>query len=214
MLVNITKKCSICKEFIFLEKDDVVYNKSYMHFNCLVQKEFNKKTNKLSLDQIQDNIRKIQKENNFHVQKIILSERFYRWLQQSYGIVSIPTYFFVKINSVLTGEYKNLTIPIPLEDLFDMWKRKKQELDKIAMNNKNKGKSMDSIARLQYDLAILVNKYDSYLKWKQNHKIIEQNEKETIELNKNKIDYFKVNKVENKITNNEELDITSLLDEI
>jgi hypothetical protein len=214
MLIDINKKCSICKEFVSLNKDNVVWDKTYMHFDCLVEKTFNKKTNKLTLEEIKENVKKIQKDNENHIQTTLLREQFYRWLQQSYGVVSIPTYFFVKIDSVLTGEYKGLTISIPLDDLFDMWKRKKQELDKIALNNKNKGKDMDNVARLQYDLAILVGKYDSYLKWKQNNKLIEQEKKEVDINNKNKIDYSKVNKNENNVIKNDELNIMDFIDDI
>lgn len=211
MLVDVNKKCSICKEFVSLVKDNVVWDKSYMHFDCLVKKTFKKKFNKLTLEEIQENIKKIQKENENHIQATLLKEQFYRWLQQSYGVVSIPTYFFIKIDSVLTGEYKGLTVGIPLKDLFDMWKRKKQELDKIAMSNQSKGKAMDSVGRLQYDLAILINKYDSYLKWKNKQKILaEEIKKEAEEM---KIDFNKVNKV---VTNQQEKtkDISDILDEV
>jgi len=214
MLIDINKKCSICKEFVSLEKDNVVWNKSYMHFDCLAQKEYGKKSNKLSLEQIIENIKIIQKENESHVQQTLLRERFYRWLQQSYSIVVIPKYFFVKIDSVITGEYKGLTIPIPLEDIFDMWKRKKNDLDRIALNNTKKGNNIDSIGRLSYDLAIIINKYDSYLKWKAQNKIIEQNEKEAMEIKNNKIDYSKINKSENNLKINDEINIIDLIDDI
>lgn len=210
MLVDINKKCSICKLFMSLEKDDVVWDKSYMHFNCFVEKLSTKRGNKLSLEQIQNQVRKIQKENESHIKDTILRERFYRWLQNSYNVVVIPTYFFVKIDSVITGEYKGLTIPIPLTDLFDMWQRKKNELDKIAMNNLAKGKGIDSITRLNYDLAILVNKYDSYLNWKNKQKQIAEEIK--IE-EKPKIDFVKINKsvAEQK---NDSTNINDILDEL
>jgi hypothetical protein len=185
-----------------------------MHFDCLAQKEYGKKSNKLSLEQIIENIKIIQKENESHVQQTLLRERFYRWLQQSYSIVVIPKYFFVKIDSVITGEYKGLTIPIPLEDIFDMWKRKKNDLDRIALNNRKKGNNIDSIGRLSYDLAIIINKYDSYLKWKAQNKIIEQNEKEAMEIKNNKIDYSKINKSENNLKINDEINIIDLIDDI
>jgi hypothetical protein len=213
MLIAIHKKCSICKEFMSLEleKNDIVWNKTYMHFNCYVQKEFNKRGNKLSEEQVKDKIKKIQQENENHVFSALLKDSFYRWIQQSYGIVSIPTYFFQKIDSVITGEYKGLTSGICLEDLFDMWKRKKQELDKIAMNNVSKGNGMDNVMRLGYDLAILVNKYDSYLKWKNKQKLlINQIEEENKE---QKIDFNKINKTI-EVQQTESTDINDILDEI
>ena len=213
MLIAVHKKCSICHEFMSLEleKDNIVWDKSYMHVDCYVNKLFNKKRNKLTLEQIKDNVLKIQKENESHVLSALLKDSFYRWIQQSYGIVSIPTYFFQKIDSVIKGEYKGLTRGIPLDDLYDMWKRKKQELDKIALSNQSKGKSMDSVARLQYDLAILVGKYDSYLKWKTSQKVLAEEIKKQIE--EPKIDFIKINQAISK-QQEDVTDINNILDEV
>jgi ribosome-associated toxin RatA of RatAB toxin-antitoxin module len=72
---------------------------------------------------------------------------------------------------------------------------------------------MDATGRLSYDLAVLVGKYDSYLKWKESNKIIEQEKIETKELLKNQIDLTKI-VITNKNTDNNDLDIASLIDEI
>jgi hypothetical protein len=216
---KIERPCFICKEYMSLENDNVVCDKKnnqnqYKHFDCFVLKEFNKRGNKLSLEQIKENVLKVQKENEFYIRKMILKDKFWYWIQDVYGIVSIPSYFFVKVDSVVNGGYKGLSINIPMEHLFDMWKRKKQELDKIAMNNVKKGNGINDVGRLDYDLAVLVGKYDSYLKWLEKNKIMEQDEQENKELLKNKIDLSKIN-INNNINNkNNELDIINLIDEI
>ena len=56
--------------------------------------------------------------------------------------------------------------PVPVEDLFDMWKRKIEWLNKINAQNAQKGKKIQGYLRVNYDLAILLSKYDSYLAWK------------------------------------------------
>jgi hypothetical protein len=207
MLVDISKKCNICKEYVSLEKDDVIWDKAYMHFDCRIEKEYNKKNNKLSLEEIKENIRKIQKDNENHVQARLLSERFYRWIQQSYEIVVIPHNFFTKIGDVTNGKYQGLTIPIPLEDIFDMWQRKKKELDGIYASNIKKGKSMDKGLRLSYDLAVIINKYDSYLKWKNQQKAMAGEIQKELE-EKSKIDFNKVNQTVTK----QQTDTTSIED--
>ena len=212
MSINIKKKCSICTEYVLLEKDDVIYDKSYMHFNCYVQDKFNKKRNKLSIEQIKENSRIIQKENEHHVQQRILSEKFYIWLQKSYGIVVIPQYFFTKISSVVSGEYKGLSVGIPLENIFDMWQRKKQELDKIALNNIRKGNNIDSVGRLSYDLAVLIGKYDSYLKWKNQQIAMADNVVK--EGKEQKIDFSKINKTIELQKQADLNNISDLLDEV
>ena len=59
-----------------------------------------------------------------------------------------------------------------------VWKRKIDMLNGIAKKNEVKGIHMQPEVRLTYDLSILVNKYDSYLRWKEKQKILEA-EKET-----------------------------------
>ena len=59
-----------------------------------------------------------------------------------------------------------------------MWQRKIDMLNGIAKKNEIKGIHMQSEQRLSYDLTILINKYDSYLRWKEKQKILEA-EKET-----------------------------------
>ena len=71
---------------------------------------------------------------------------------------------------------------------------------------------MGSDKRINYDLSILINKYDSYLKWLEKQKII-ASEKE-IEKNENivgkSIGYTTVNKSER----NDSDDISALVDDI
>lgn len=71
-----------------------------------------------------------------------------------------------------------MSVGIPPSDLLDMWQRKIDMLNGIAKKNEVKGIHMQPEQRLSYDLSILINKYDSYLRWKEKQKILEA-EKET-----------------------------------
>ena len=71
-----------------------------------------------------------------------------------------------------------MTVGIPPSDLLDMWKRKIDMLNDLAKKNETNGVPMQPEHRLTYDLSVLINKYDSYLRWKEKQKILEA-EKET-----------------------------------
>ena len=58
----------------------------------------------------------------------------------------------------------------------------KEKLTLIAAKNSANGKVMDSGQRLNYDLSVLVNKYDGYLKWLERQKILRAEQA----MNKNK----------------------------
>jgi hypothetical protein len=201
---------------INIEKDNVVYvnDKQYYHFQCLVEKQLSKKTNKLSEKQIEKDTKEIQLKSQPIVNNIIYKNKLYNWIQNAYNIVVLPKYFFIKMDSIYTGTYKGLSCGIPAEDIYDMWQRKKNELDKIAANNITKGKEIFGISRVQYDLAVIINKYDSYLNWKEKQKVLEYEKNKIIEEQVNKINYNNINKKIDNQNVNLENDISSILDEV
>lgn len=216
MSIEIKRKCTQCKLTMDIEKDDVVYadDKSYYHFQCLVDKQLNKKRNKLSQDQIEINVRYMQSKNYNIVKEIVIKNKLYIWIQTNYNVVVLPKYFFIKMDSIYDGTFKGLSSGIPAEDLLDMWQRKKNELDKIAMNNVTKGKEISGFSRVQYDLAIIINKYDSYLSWKEKQKILEYEKNKVIEEKINQINFNNINRNIDKQNTSSENDISSILDEV
>lgn len=99
------------------------------------------------------------KERDIRLQ---LSDFIYR----EYNVSFLPKHFFINLDKVYKGTYKNLNKPVPVEDLFDMWQQKMNYLNKVAEQNRQKGKKMEGMGRINYDLAILLSKYDSYCEWK------------------------------------------------
>lgn len=119
------------------------------------------------------------------------------------------------MESIYKGTCKNLNRPVPPEDLLDMWKQKRNYLDKVAEQNRKKGTEITGVNRVNYDLAILLSRYDAYLKWKEQQKIavaeINDSKKRSIE----KIEYTDVVRPSGKKqSGNEIIDINSMLDEI
>ncbi len=88
------------------------------------------------------------------------------FIYKEYSVSFLPKHFFINLDKVYKGTYKNLTKPVPVEDLFDMWQQKMNYLNKVAEQNRQKGKKMEGMGRINYDLAILLSKYDSYYEWK------------------------------------------------
>jgi hypothetical protein len=211
----ITRKCTICKQLIQIENEDIVYNKEkYFHFNCFINSCLRKKRNKLSKEELIIQAKNLQKENYYIIKNIIDKAKLYYWIQHTYNLVVLPSYFFIKMDNIYDGNYKGLSKGIPAEDILDMWQRKKNELDKIADTNKKKDKYIDGIGRINYDLAILLNKYDSYLKWKDKQRLFENDENQKLkELQQEKINFNNVNKIIDTQQKNEN-SINNLIDEI
>jgi hypothetical protein len=73
------------------------------------------------------------------------------------------------MEQIFKGEYKNMSSPIPPEHILDMFQRRQGYLDKIYHKEK-----MDGVSRINYDLAVLISKYNGYLEW------IEKSNKEEV----------------------------------
>lgn len=148
------------------------------------------------------------KKNEQKAKEKALSIQLTDFLYEQYNLSSLPKYFFQNLHKIYKGEYdKNLRKPIPCEDLFDMWQKKMDYLNKQAEYNKEHGKEMIGVKRVQYDLAILINKYDSYKHWKEKQAAIHEQEKSFIEQTKHI-------GVRSKPTFNQDDDITDIIDEI
>lgn len=138
--------------------------------------------------------------------------QFTDWLYRQYEVSFLPKYFFINLDKVYKGTYKNLNKPVPVEDLWDMWKRKMPYLLKTYDRNRRMGKSMDGISRISYDMAIVLSKYDSYLAWKeQQAQALAEQQRKT----EQQIDYSKVINSHNPISDKDnQIHIDSILDEI
>ena len=138
--------------------------------------------------------------------------QFTDWLYKQYDISFLPVSFFVNLDKVYKGTYKNLKRPVPVEDLWDMWQKKMPYLLKVHEKNNRQGKTMEGMQYILYDLSIILSKYDSYLKWKETQKqaIVNDN------LQKMRIEYNNLNNDSSNSNNskNTAVDINSILDDI
>lgn len=189
---EIKKKCFQCKKDIVNSIDNpaIYYDKHYMHTNCFLTWCNEKRTQKrknalLNINKYQDEANRefalLQETKNISENKLILfhknaNEEIQKWfdgsdlcafIKQTYDVKKVP---WQRIKKVIDGDDKNDGIPV--EDLLDMWDKKIDWLNSIAEKKKIKS-PMTQEQRILYDLAILRNKYDSYLKWKEKQKILE-----------------------------------------
>lgn len=147
------------------------------------------------------------KEKEVNIRKQVTN-----WIYLAYGLTFLPKSFFINLDKIYNGTYKNLSIPIPPEELLDMWKRKMDYLNKTADKNSRMGKEINEVCRIYYDLSILLSKYDSYKDWKEKQKMANEI---IIEKTDKKIEQFCNNYNSNSnIKKNDDLDIASILDEI
>lgn len=217
----ITRKCSICKEPIYINDTNEDFfitlkneTKSYTHTNCYIEKQTTKKRSPKTVEECQEYIEQCRQSTKAIEKKKSTKNELYEFLFDMYDISYFPQYFYIKMDSVYKGTMKNLNKPVPPEDLLDMWKQKRNYLDKVAEQNRKKGNEISGVNRVNYDLAILLSKYDSYLKWKEQQKIaiaeLDESKKRSIE----KIEYTDVARPKRVGTSNNKVDINSMLDEI
>lgn len=98
--------------------------------------------------------------------KLTIRHQLDNWILQNYDITCISQSLNRKINCICNGTLKTLSVPIPVTHLLDMWQRKMNYLNKIYIQNLDKGIVVKGEPRVHNDLNILISKYDSYVSWK------------------------------------------------
>ena len=158
----ITRKCSICKEPIYINDTNEDFfitlkneTKSYTHTNCYIEKQTTKKRSPKTVEECQEYIEQCRQNTKAIEKKKSTKNELYEFLFDMYDISYFPQYFYIKMDSVYKGTMKNLNKPVPPEDLLDMWKQKRNYLDKVAEQNRKKGNEILGVNRVNYDLAIL-----------------------------------------------------------
>ena len=213
-----TRKCSICKGLIDLNDTNedffITPNNKANHTHCYINQQTTKKTKPKTIDECKKYIDECRQLYVDVEKKTNIKTELYEFLFDMYGISYFPKYFYIKMDSIYKGTMKNLSRPVPPEDLLDMWVQKKNYLDKVAEQNRKKGNEILGVNRVNYDLAILLTKYDSYLKWKEQQKIAIAEFDESKKRSIDKIEYTDVARPKRVSNTDNKVDINSMLDEI
>ena len=218
--IGIKRKCSCCGEDFYISKDNIddaiYYDKKTYHSSCFIN-ICNKRSQMKREDVSQkwtwvlNHLDSIKQESYEHLKLAVVKENVFNFIKDAYDITIIPTTVWQKLSNIYNGTFKGMTYGIPPEHLLDMWERKIDMLNGIANRNNTKGRTMNVDQRINYDLSVLVNKYDSYLKWLEKQKILEA-EKE-IEKNENIVGKT-IGYVTQKTEKNNSDDISDLVDDI
>lgn len=218
--IGIKRKCSCCGEDFYISKDNIddaiYYDKKTYHSSCFIN-ICNKRSQMKREDVSQkwtwvlNHLDSIKQESYEHLKLAVIKEDVFNFIKDAYDVTIIPTTVWQKLSNIYNGTFKGMTYGIPPEHLLDMWERKIDMLNGIANRNNTKGRTMNVDQRINYDLSVLVNKYDSYLKWLEKQKILEA-EKE-IEKNENIVGKT-IGYVTQKTEKNNSDDISDLVDDI
>lgn len=208
---GIKRKCQICdgknEKSIDTETDDYVAIKKndanlYYHTQCYQIYLMTKK--KMSEEESVLEIQRLKAIMAEQMEEMKYRDKLCRLIMDLYDISHLPKYFFIRLSEINNGTYKNIKEPISNFDLFEMYSNQKliAKLGNIALK---KGISKDR--RLYWDLAIVLNEYEGYKKWKRN------NIAKDIDIIKIKKEMAKVKQVQQKIAEKEddEVDITELI---
>lgn len=233
-MAKLTRKCKVCgNEFDIYANDYVHFKSGYTEVNCFREYKLGKGNSEENIElQVEELLKVSREEKRVReqkelelVKKKVNSKRkemdrvnnldnLIKYLGDTYFITNFNNYFYIKLAQINRGDYKGITKGIPYEDLLDMFIKKQSYLDKVAFRNKTQGKCMTGIGRLNYDLAIIISKYDEYLKWKSKQKLIEYKNTEETKKDTTVIDYSSISKITTKNEVNDNVDITDILDDI
>lgn len=179
---DIKRKCGCCGESFYISKNNIdsaiYYDKKTYHSSCFINMcQRRSEMKRVDVSQkwtwVLNHLETIKNETYSHLFDAIEKEEIFNFIKDTYDITVIPTTVWQKLNNIYAGTFKGMSVGIQPSHLLDMWKRKIDMLNGIANKNEIKGIHMQPDQRLNYDLSILVNKYDSYLKWLEKQKIIE-----------------------------------------
>jgi len=220
---EILRKCHECDKSkvktININKDKFIYyNGSYYHYNCFIKCKTKEKDNNLSQEELVKLADKmvLNTKELKTVRDSIDRDRLTYWIYENYNISVLPTLFFQKIKQINDGTFsKRINTSISYYDLLQIFIKMKSYLDKVNNKNERNGKKIPIPNRIDYDLAIVINNYDEYLKWKQKQKS-ENTEKKQIKEEIAIKNNIKINTITSmqRNENDDEINIADILDEV
>lgn len=223
----LTVKCAYCKEVIELDLNKaqqlVKYDNSYYHKKCfqeMCEKKLSSQNGKIKKEKWLKALYEIDEYNRkarLALEPRLLEDKVYRFILDNYNYIgSVPAYVFTKLKSIYSGTYRGLAKPIPPSDLLDMWKRQMKFLKEKRAFLIQKG-TMDEdnpTGQVNYDLAVLVGKYDSYLRWKEKQKLNEVDKKNNENFVKSFVETNNITTQKNVVTATQDDNMDDILSDI
>lgn len=185
MREQLIRKCGCCGvdipiiqetigELVYFDKK--TYHKDCFANLCKKNSSADKKVMKHSPEEWEDTLKRINElraETIEFYKPVIIKDTVYRIMIDLYQPTIISSRVWMKLDQIYNGTYKGMMRPIPPKHLMDMWRRQSKNLFEMHKKMEQNGKVMDTCNMIIYDLSVLINKYDSYLKWLEKQRIIE-----------------------------------------
>lgn len=230
--MELTRKCKICGKNIFIERDrsTFFYDKTgFCHKDCFVEEKKNQKrpwTDDLLrafFDKVNDTTdkkvddllsKKREQDHNRELARIKQEEKkiLFDHIRDTYAPAVVPGSFYSKLTQLISGNYYKYRGSIPPLELYDMWVLAKPRLDKIIAEKEAKGCDMSQ--RWNYDLAVLLAQYPSYLERKERLASIRRESESKTKENLTEMVLKRMKTAPKQSKNENEIDINAILDEI
>ncbi|GED73054.1 hypothetical protein BRE01_67560 [Brevibacillus reuszeri] len=207
-------KCNYCDpknvKSIDSETDDFIRDndtKKYYHTDCYM---LHLKTRKrLTDEEIETRVSERVAYREQEIREMIDKNNFFQWLMNYYD-AALPSYFYMKVQSIRTGKHELVKDPVNYETLLDIYQHMESYLNKIAAK-----KQMSVSSRMNYDLAVVIGNMGDYRRYKAKQLTanVEAMEIETrLEDGKIVQEIHRQRREKNKRAN--EFDITDVMDEL
>lgn len=207
-------KCKYCgtKDIVKSEYTYLKLKTGYSHINCHKNYLMTRKRKPMSEEEAQAEVDRLYGEVLDLKLENSEKDMFYANINSKYNISVYPSFFFVKMNQITSGKYKGMTKPITYGELNEILNIKWKSYVNIRMRKESKGDVFkDDLSKLQYDLSIMINEYDKYLKYKNKQAKIESS-KESIS---NEMEYMKSVKVNvSKTQNKNKISVSSIINDL
>lgn len=218
MTNSVERKCAHCKKAIYIDRNNIhdvlLFKDRYYHNQCFILTVQQKLAGKRVLQVWKDALSQMDTFENDAKRTLeywFNRDDLYNHLLEHYDVVTVPSSVFTRIDAVIEGEYGKKSKPIDYADFVACWRYGQKKLDKIAMEKRKSGKEIVGLARINYDLAVVVRNFPQWKKKQEKYRA----EKEEMERAKREAAHINYNNIQKTEIKHEGLDdISDLLDEI
>ena len=150
----------------------VIYEGKHYCVTCLMSKRTNPRTrkDKWNSNEAPAKMAELLEKTKEHYEFLRQKEELFDYIDEYYSPSYIPSSFYAKLDGIFSGTQMGVKRPVPPEHLLDMLQRKANYLEKQAIK-KWGSNPPEPMNRLNYDLAIVLSKYDGYLSWLEKQRI-------------------------------------------
>ena len=184
----LVKKCKHCGQPIDISVSGVKKT-SWFHEECYVQHALESTRNKKTKEMLYIEVEMLREETYKKFKRDIDEYKLLKSISEIYGVTMFSKNFILKIRKIESGKESRVFNKVEfsiLDEIFNNTGFRK------SMLNMPVGANLTGEDKANYDLAVALRRYDSFVKHKKT-----KSEKELTNIEaKNKIEYFKNNKID------------------